>query len=160
MHMKKALAAALVLCLMLCLGLTALAEENNSVEFDAALTGIADQTATAWYSTGRTRALLSLLLSLDLSNALPSYEAGNLATHSSYVGYHNTSSTLCVVLSSDEHTYFVLYNPSLKLATYMENDPMSDIVIELVLGQTCDKYEENSLSDIADVVGELSEALE
>ena len=165
--MKKVFSLILVLALLL--GMTALAEEETpSYVFEPSLSEAMDKTATDWFSTSSNRALLTLLLTLDVGNSDVGKELGldgdflaEYITNGTYVG--RSESILMVSGYVGNKVYTMLYMPVLGAAslTYYETSSPSALLIELALGQVCpDGVQANTLSEIVEWAQVLNDLLE
>ena len=149
--MKKYIAWVLVFAL--CLvgfvnGVAAYAEDENNM-FTPTLADLAEQTSKDFLATSRNRALLTVLLSIDLSMVVDDLDAGCF-TYDSYVGTweSDVGDILCVFLMNGNQTgYYIFYTPGVGLAQYnrLELDNES---LEIMVKAVCDNYYQNDPEDV------------
>ena len=110
--MKKVLSVILCVAMLLFLCPWAVAEEHSSVDFEPTLVSVFDRTAEKWYATRSSRAMLSVLLYLQVSN-IEEIEALNIQVDDpSYVGY--SSDILGLLWQGENNTLLITYSPFLK----------------------------------------------
>lgn len=160
--MKKYITWVLVfaLCLVGFVNGVAAYAEDESIPFDPTLTNLADQTSSTWYSTSSSRALLTVLLGLDLATSLDTFDT-DCIFNPSYVAEleQDGISILCVFFTEGDNAgYYVLYSPLAEIAYYDRLDIDSDS-LEWMIDLLSDSYYENDLEEILSVAKELVEAL-
>ena len=164
--LREVLSIALMLCLLLTHGMTALAtsEDGGVISFTPTFTSIMDYTASEWYEGNYSRALLTLFLALDLSNEVSEtdFSFAEAMNDKTYIGkgVGDSSDSLGVYLHGENKDYVVFYQPSTGYAAYSTLDKASDTVVLLLLPQLFDSNYTNSASDIRTVAGLVQEALE
>lgn len=160
--MKKYIAWVLVfaLCLVGFVNDVAAYAEDESIPFDPTLTNLADQTSSTWYSSSSTRALLTVLLGLDLATSLDTFDTDCIFNPSYVAEVEQDGITiLCVFFTEgDEAGYYIFYSPLAGIAYYDRKDLDSDS-LEWTIDLFSDSYYENELEEILSVAKELVEAL-
>ena len=157
----RAVGLILIMALLLA-SCVAFAEDDDSkgVEFEAELTNCIDMSVGKWFATSENRALLTLLLSLDLSRVVDKseFDVSNAWLNRSYVAMGD--GTLGVYLHGEKQDCIIIYSSVAGVATYVMHDICADSVVRLTLSSVFeDGYYENSLGDMAEVAGKLNDAL-
>ena len=169
--MKKILA--LALAVMLALSAVAVVwaeeEESNWVVFEPTNTNLVEEAGTFdaddWFATDYARAMLTVLLSLDLCDAFRNSSDPDLLAmsenwekallDSTYVGLGTV--VLFVTYQYGDHSIHVYYSPFDGTAGYMINDAFTDSETEELLSSTCKGgYYRNRFSSISEAVSDLS----
>lgn len=160
--MKKL--CSIILCLVLCLCcFSALADDSSGVEFKPTLTTAADQTPTEWMTNSQTRALLTLVLSLDYSLATDGDPRALKPDISepSYVGRASLALVVTLTASDNRGSILILYDWVNDSATYWEFEYANSSLMKTIIESTCsDGYYENSLTDLLSVTNALRDALQ
>ena len=142
-------------------------DESEAIDFDASITNTMteslDYSGEDWMETSETRAWLTVLLALDVSNALPGDDTiADALLNTSYVGSNMSDVIITVLLYDDSRIINITYCPLLNMSNYYVAEISSvsselfDIIATSVLGENCEKYEKNSLSDIISAVTSLN----
>ena len=169
--MKKILALALAIMLALSAVTVVWAEEEESnwVVFEPTNTNLVEEAGTFdaddWFATDYARAMLTVLLSLDLCAAFRNSSDPDLLAmsenwekallDSTYVGLGTV--VLFVTYQYGDHSIHVYYSPFDGTAGYMINDAFTDSETEELLSSTCKGgYYRNRFSSISEVVSDLS----
>lgn len=162
--MKKLICVVSIVALMMaCLTpmCTAFASSSSeSYPFDLTMTKLLDgYTVNDWMGNSQMRAMITVLLSTDLSvymkNHGLSYD-GDLSKNS-YVGQKDNM--LMVYMHGSSQDYIIAYMPSAQIATYTLTAGSSDTVVEMAMSTTTTAYYKNSLSDLKLVIDKLLEIL-
>lgn len=158
--MKKILSVFLLIILLICtFSVSVSAEDSSQTSFSPTLTSLIEKKASDWLSTSESRALLSVLLSLDLSAADESFDSSNVLSYSSYVGYDDNSMALCVILFAESDMYYIVYSPLYNLAYYgITKDTVSELVAEITLNSVCTEHYKNTREDVFTVTKMVLEA--
>lgn len=156
--MKKLVGMLMVLVLLFGTVL-AMAEDTTSFEPTAANTiGVS---GSEWLSSKENRALLTIMLAVDLSNVDTNFTV-DMLKGTTYVGYLDDVEELFALYSGHDAAYLVMYTPLLKTASYSEISPFAGTESTVELGleaKGCTLYK-NSPVIILSVVDQLVEILE
>ncbi len=121
--MKKFLSILLALSLLLSCSAPALAD-SSLVSFNATLTGLMDYTASDWNESGLSRALLTIMLMVDLASANDSVGATSMIAYDTYVA--RLDSGAMMVLGYGENAQIaIFYEPVSKTAYYAADKNVS-----------------------------------
>ena len=156
--LREVLSIALLLCLLLTQGMTALADSGTAIE--ASFTEGFDLSSTAWMQSGVSRALLTISLGIDLSQAVDESEfaiANALFNGKSLVGRISESGVLGVYLHGTNQDYLIVYSPSSGEAGYTTNEVMDDSLAMTKFGLIFDQNYFNDDADIATVLDTMQE---
>ncbi len=121
--MKKLLSVLLALSLLLTCSAPALAD-SSLVSFNATLTGLLDYTASDWNESGLSRALLTLMLMVDLASANGNIGATSMVTYDTYVARLD-SGAMMVLGYGDNAQIAIFYEPVSKTAYYAADRDVS-----------------------------------
>lgn len=168
MNRKFCLSLAIILILTITLS-SAMAEISYTI--DAPITSGTKMTASEWYSTAKTRAMLTLCMSID---TLSQYSEANSDSYSSFwlnsswVGLSKSKNQVMVsgyFSTSKKTTMLVMiYTPSTGKIQYMPvviTPAMSDsdaaMVCESLLSadENTSKYEKNDLVELLNIIADL-----
>ena len=157
--MKKIWSVILCVSMLLSLCSGALAEESGSVDFEPTFVSVFDHTAEKWYASRANRAMLSVLLYLQVSNiaevAALNIEVGD----PSYVGY--SSDILGLLWQGKDNTLLITYSPFLNRASYRCIEGMaSNFVSEYLMDGLFDEYRDNDVEDLKEALIEIRNLLE
>lgn len=144
----------------------AAAETETETESDSQLMTITptiansfEYSADEWFSTSLNRALLTVLLSLNLNGEVDENDVSltdALINNTSFVGLSDT--TLTVLYQGTEADLLVFYYPELEVCHFSLTTHGSDALTKTALETICpDGCYENELDDIATVIGLLAE---
>lgn len=158
--MKK-LAVLFALLFIWCIGSSAFAASNHSgsASFDPTLANAVNTSATTWFGSSSTRAMLTVLLvgNVASDDVLGDEKVlSSMLLGTSYVGRsgNGNSSTLVVAGTVSGDCLTIAYSPLLGTAYYSFTSNLSNA--ELAIAQLCgSEYYENSLTDILEVMTTL-----
>lgn len=132
---------------------------------------IANAMKLNWFSSGENRAMLSLVLSIQIADDRVMGNGDVLSgfiTNTSFVGKatQNTSAmNMYVILGRyDEYFIYILYSPEARQASFFlaENtsgNSVSDMQMELLIAKLCSEYYKNDSSDILNALSEIQKLL-
>lgn len=153
--MKKVLSLILALCMLL--ACCALAEFDDGTVYEPALANSIDVSADEWFSTGENRALLTVLLGLEITSADGSYGLSDFVGDS-YVGLNDD--TLFVVMCGDAKDLIMVYQPSIGTAIYNFTDASGSANVDAALAETCaDGHYLNSVDELIAVSEQILELI-
>ena len=165
--MKKLICVALALVLAFS-AVGALAETTST--FDPTLSNILELSASDWMSSSYSRALLTVLLVLDLGNSgLLTQSRMDMITTTlanssgfSYVGY--VDNMLEIIIFDGRYVSLIVYMPSIGYAnfTLLDDDAgntysSTESLVKVLLGQLCSEYYKNDVNDIGTAASDLME---
>lgn len=136
---------------------TALADDSKT--FEPTFTNTFNYSASKWFSSDEYRALLTIMLSFDLSNEDDDFP-DNALLGDSYVAYVKESKGLVVTFLVDDIDYTMIYVPHLDTAVYSEPSTSSAYAVEMAFEELGYTYYRNSLSTIMDVAKLIKKAIE
>ena len=145
----------------LCEEAAASAEETKAIAFEPTLTKVFDYSAQEWFSSSANRALLTIMLAVDLDDILDEnmFAPGTSLVNTTFVAKDSVSLIVCY--HAEQNDLFVVYMPIIGTATYQFMDKSSDISTRYALEAIADDgYYENNLEDIVEVMKILQEVLE
>ena len=157
----RAVGLILILALLLA-SCVAFAEDDDSkgVEFEAKFTDCLKVSPREWFSTSFNRAMLTFLLSMDISLVVDESEfvASESIVNRSYVA--RSGEVLSVYLHGEKQDCLILYSPTTGEATYVMSEVKSDSAVKAMLSVLFeDGYYENNLLDIAEAARAIGDAL-
>lgn len=155
--MKKLVCVVMALLLMLG-GIPVLADEEPNT-FEPTYTKEADYTAKEWFDSSSTRALLTILLSMDYAKEDPEFDGPASLMGTSYVACDKEEETLVVTYFVEDKTYMLMYVPHLETVIYNEPYEASELIIKMTFDDMGYEYHQNSLSKILEVAGLLHDAI-
>ena len=132
--------------------------ESSAVMFEATITKLLDNQAKEWFASEEMRAMVTILLSLDLSSELDKdSEAYPDLSQNTYVG--KSSLDLIVYLHGQKKDVTIMYRPITGDAGYTIMNASTDEVVEIIMGAVCsDGYYKNDAETmyvIAQQIGEI-----
>lgn len=156
--MKKLVGMLMVLVLLFG---TVLAMAEDTTAFEPTAANAIDFSGSEWLASKETRALLTILIGVDLSNVDTSFTA-DMLKGTTYVGYRDDEEALLILYSGDDAAYIVIYAPLLGEAYYSELSAFSEVESDMESYLKAEGYTiyRNSLLTIANVVDQLVEILE
>lgn len=161
--MKKTICTILALAMLFttaCIAETG-TDDPGTVLFDANLTNMIDNTVRQWMSGNDTRALLTILLAIDMTVSMGLDEMPIDATKTSFVGSDGDIIGVLLRCDDGEHDYAIVYQPATGTAAYSQMPTLSDTLARIALESEClDGVYENDHGTLAAVAGELTNAME
>lgn len=143
----------------LCEEATASAEETKAIAFEPTITNGFDYSASEWFSSGFNRAMLAVILSLDLCNIVDKdvIDFGPALTESSFVAKDGL--ILVVYYHGTQDDLYITYMPLTGQATYQITDKSEDYVVQYALETVVDDgCYKNDFEDLMNVVALLKDA--
>ena len=167
---KRILSLCLILLLMMGQASAQTYKTNEVYDFNPE---IANAMKLNWYSSSENRAMLSLVLAIQVADdrVLGSTDVfSGIISNTSYLGRstQKTSSgnmNMYVVLGQyDDYFIYIMYSPEAKQASFFIQDntygnSVSDIQMELLIAKLCDDYYKNEYLDMVNAVSELQKLL-
>ena len=145
--MKKVLSLILALCMLL--ACCALAESDDGIVYEPSLANAVGVSADEWFSTGENRALLTVLLGLEITSADGNYGLSDFVGDS-YVGLNDD--TLFVVMCGETKDLIMVYQPSIGTAIYNFTDASGSANVDAALAESCaDGHYVNDVDDLISV---------
>ena len=147
--MKKVLSLVLVLCTLLACSAMAEMDASESITYVPTLANSIEASASEWYATSENRALLTILLGLEITSQDERYGLSDFVGKS-YVGKDGES--MLIVMCGEAADLVVVYQPSIGTALYDFTEPSSSDSVTYALGESCaDGYYLNSIDDLITV---------
>ncbi len=142
--MKKILSVVFALMLLTASMTAAFAAPGDTGEltpFDLTVTGLIDATTDEWMGSSETRALLTVLLGLDLRIAIADTTGyGPLLNGSSFAGIGDGFLVVCMPTDTEGMAVVVVYFSELKTAYYMTaeyGDFDFEALFDIVMSELC-----------------------
>lgn len=159
--MKRALSVVFVILLCLLL-YTGTAESAVHGPFVPKITNGVERSASEWFASPESRALLTVSLSLDYNAELePVLKDGLNFSRDTYVGRSGSLLYVCYSLLNDERPLLLAYSPLIKTFYYAMLEVSPSAVLETVLEELCeDSLFKNDPAALLDVMNSLSEELQ
>lgn len=163
--MRKIISLALVILMIFSCCMVGYAEtqeesETKSVDFEPAITNVVKNQAKEWFASEDMRAMVTILLALDLSVTLDAdSDIYPDLSRSSFVGKEGLD--LAVYLHGQAKDVIIVYRPISGEAYYMETDESSDAIVGLVMDAVCTEgYYENDVESMYSVTQEIQAIFE
>ena len=144
----------LILSVLLLICTISACAESTNVNFDAALTNSTDHSASEWFFSKDTRALLTILLLVDCQSALSNnstIDLGAVLASTSYVANSNTH--ILVAGNDGSNIITIMYTPALKYAEYsiFDSSDLNDLEIQGILTNILSSFGEYFVNDAASI---------
>ena len=135
---------------------------------------IANAMKLNWHSSAENRAMLSLVLAIQVADdrVLGSSEVfSGILSNTSYLG-RSTQKTasgnmnMYVVLGQyDDYFIYIMYSPEAKQASFLLQDntygsSVSDMQMQLLIAKLCDEYYKNETTDMINALSELQKLIQ
>ena len=147
--MKKVLSLVLVLCMLLACSAMAEMDAAETTTYVPTLANSIEASAAEWYSTSENRALLPILLGLEITSQDDRYGLSDFVGDS-YVGKDGDS--LMIVMCGEAADLVIVYQPSIGTAIYEFTESSGSENVQYALGESCaDGYYMNNIDDLISV---------
>lgn len=147
--MKKLIAGILVLVLALSVAAGCLADSSDSsaIRFDPKLAAALEWDADKIMSSGQNRAMVTVLLWLQLSID-GTFSSDDYTLVDSMIGRKDDIITVGLLSETKKNTLVIIYAPKSQYGSYLTIDLTDRSLVKTVLQNTNDKVYDNDLSDL------------